>query len=327
MKIDSILKTIILLFIVLALFNNPQTKELVNNLGSDVKSKLNPPPSQNNHVEGNFLERSLSKVALNVLKTPEGRAFLENIITPVGVNQRDDFTFKSNNPEIMKSILKMKTHVQGEGEEAFCGCKIRFSYQTKNLRNIVIEPFKTHELILGSRQVIPALEASLTGMKQGELRSAIAMPKYAYNNKKFFNENYNPAEPIKLEVRLLEISSKVKIKPEEVKIFDDHLAYKAPIICGDMIRTHLKITKFNGKTLFDSKAKNIKLHFRVGDPSYPIIFGYGLQHKIATGTRVIITPGKYLASLEKEIGLFKNIDKGEEFYILEFYEIDAPKYY
>jgi hypothetical protein len=335
MKLDTILKIIIIVFIGTAFFNNPETKSTIEDLKNakeNIVAATTSPEKKELEPEGNFLEKSISKVAVNVLKTTEGRAFFENMITPINIKSKNDndIVIKSFNPEIVASLLNLKVIQPGEGPQAICGQDVTIGCEIMNSENFIIQPKTKYQIRLGNRTVIPAIENIVTGMKRGERREAISPSIYAYDIKKFRRKDVAFGAPVKIKVYLDQISSPNSFNQDEVKIFDDYIAYKIPLLCGDNINAHIKITKFNGDIIFNSK-KTGKLSLRVGSRDYPIIFGYALQYKIPVGIRVAITPGKYLRSFSVD-GLSKifpnnsSLPDLEEYYMVEFSDIDAPQY-
>ena len=68
--------------------NEPTTKQ------DEIIAVAKSPKKENNddstNLEGNFLERYLSNILLNILKTPEGRTFLENLIQPIDKINTED---------------------------------------------------------------------------------------------------------------------------------------------------------------------------------------------------------------------------------------------
>ena len=76
MDIDKIVKVTIICFIIYLLFNKPSTYETIDKAKKNTKEitkTITAEPDINDaELEGGAIERSLSKVAINVLKTPEG---------------------------------------------------------------------------------------------------------------------------------------------------------------------------------------------------------------------------------------------------------------
>lgn len=79
----------------------------------------------------------------------------------------------------------------------------------------------------------------------------------------------------------------------EVKIFDNEIAYRMPLLCGDKVSFDAKITKLSdGKVIFDSAQNATKLNMKIGDINYPMIVSYALTGKVPVGTRTVIAKGR-----------------------------------
>ena len=338
MQIDKTFKWVLILFLVYALFNAPGSKDTLRegfNTANNALSLTKTPEelTKDEKFEGTLVEKYLSNVAVNVLKTPEGRAFFENLVTPINLGiQGEKSVFNMPNEKIMSSLFNISTTAPGKGNSACCGHFVQFSYETMNNDNIIIEKRKTHIARTGNREIMPALENIITGMKVGETRTALSPGEFAYDGKKFRKEDVRFGEPIKFNVTLLDIQPNFFIKADDVKIFDDTIAYQLPLLCGDVVKFRAKIMKFNGDIIYDSNKQlnGNKISMRIGNQNFPAIFSYALHKKIPVGTRSIITPGKYFkAMIGNDVnhifnGKYKMPNKKEHF-LVEFYDIEPSR--
>ncbi len=279
-------------------------------------------PEAEPEMGGGFLERSLSQVLVNVLKTENGKAFFEKLVRPANEISGSDISIKvNNNDDIIKSLFKINTILEGKGEAVSCGHIVTASYQITNMHGLVIDSGqKTFRL--GKAEVIPALDNVIVGMKIGGVREAITHTKYAYDS-----PNFSKAKPkvgtsdyYKIRVTLQDAIPKL-FADNNVRIFDDELAHKIPLMCGEYAVFDVKIMKLDGTVIFDSKASHKQVSMFLGDIMYPMIFSHALYNKISAGTRTVICGGKYLRSLaskERSKIFHGQQPPMDEFYIMEF---------
>lgn len=280
--------------------------------------------SENNplapNVTGNFVEKTISNVLINVLKTDEGKMFFENILKPVnkplaGSGQG----FKINNDNLIEAMFDIKTFGDGEKGPATCGHIVTINYKILAPNNMVIRE-DTVTYPLGSGQVATGVDAVIVGMKTGQTRHAVISNKYTDNPQ-------NPsdkAESFKLNVLLKEIMPQ-NFAGDNVKIFDDEIAYKLPLLCGNKAVYHAKITKLSdGTVLYDSKKSGAKINMQIGNLSYPFIFSHALHNKIPVGTRTVIAPGKLFKSFINDSSAVLPETKlpEDEFFMLELYDFE-----
>ncbi|NRB10404.1 MAG: FKBP-type peptidyl-prolyl cis-trans isomerase [Rickettsiaceae bacterium] len=269
-------------------------------------------------VSGNFLERTLSKMLINALKTEEGRLFFENILQPIGRPiAGSDHGFKLNNDHLINSIFKIKTFGKGEIGPASCGHLVKIKYQLLTLKNVPFEE-KTVNIALGSKDTIPGMSAVVTGMKVGQTRHALIPGSYI--NKELETNNNSS---FKINVILQEILPQNFID-NNVKIFDDEIVYKWPLVCGNKVAYDVKITKLSsGEVIYDSTKLKQKILMRIGDVTFPLIFSHALHNKIPVGTRSVIAKGKYFKSYANEFSQIfpkKTLPK-DEYFMIEFFNI------
>ena len=339
MQFEKLFKWVLVFFLIYALFSNPTAKNKLQSgfdsatasLSSTVNREKVPEADK---FEGNMIEKYLSNVAVNVLKTPEGRAFFENLVTPIGigVEAKDSGSSEEIQNKMLESLFKVSVIQPGDGREACCGHIAQFKYQVTDSVGNIVEQESTQIIQLGSREIIPAIENIIPGMKVGELRVATSPGEYAYDAKKFRRESLRFGEPVQIELRLLDVQPNFVINPSEVRIFDDRISFQIPILCGDVVKFRVKIISFNGEEVFDSNSAfaGQKIQMRVGDNNFPAIFSYSLHKKIPVGKRTVIAPGKYFRSMmSKDINkIFSGkyqLPNPKEYFLIEFYDIESSR--
>lgn len=280
-------------------------------------------PQAKPEPEGGFIEKSLSQVLINVIKSPEGRAFLEKVVKPANAPiSNSAYTIKLNDIAILGELFRIETVSPGEGPKVSCGHIVTINYQITNSNRVIIESGQKN-FRLGSHDMIPALSNIIIGMQKGEIRKGVVPKKYAYDSPLFSGKQPQQAtEFYNIQVGLIDAIPN-NFADESVKIFDDEVAYTIPYLCGDLAIFNAKIMRANGETIYDSKHLRKKLTISIGDNLYPMIFSHALFNKTPVGTRTVICKGKHLRALfSKETSkIFKtralqpNID---EFFVVEF---------
>ena len=258
------------------------------------------PPADPNapapEIEGGILERSASKVLINVLKSPEGRSFLEKIVRPANSPVTGKYTIKVNEGSILKELMKIETMAEGEGPQASCGHVVTVNYEVINMQRVIMES-GTKTFTLGSHDMIPGLSDIIVGMRKGEVRKAIVPKLYAYDAPNFKGKQpSHPTEYYQISAKLI-TAIPDNFADNNVKIFDSEVAYVVPYLCGDRVTFNAKIMKINGDVVYNSATKNQPITMNIGDNSYPMIFSHALFNKTEFGTRTVICKGQHLHSL------------------------------
>lgn len=272
-------------------------------------------------VTGNFVEKAISNVLINVLKTDEGKMFFENILQPVNRPMAGSGQgFKINNDNLIESMFDIKTFGEGKSGPATCGHIVTVNYKILAPNNMVISE-NTITYPLGSGQIAPGVDAVIVGMKTGQTRHAVISSKYTDNVQQ--NTNDKP-DSFKLNVLLTQIMPQ-NFVDDSVKIFDDEIAYKLPLLCGNKAVYHVRITNLrSGTVIYDSKTSGAKLNMQIGNLSYPLIFSYAIHNKIPVGTRTVIAKGKLFKSFINDFStIFPSTKLPEnEFFMLELYDFE-----
>jgi hypothetical protein len=121
-----------------------------------------------------------------------------------------------------------------------------------------------------------------------------------------------------------------KIMPEnfisdEVKIFDDQLAYRIPLVCANKAIYDAKITRLrDSKVIYNSVDSGKKINMVIGNLNYPVIFSHALHNKIPVGTRTVIAPGRLFKSYASDYStIFPETKLPEdENFMIEFFNFD-----
>jgi len=273
-------------------------------------------------IEGGFIEKSISKVLINVIKSPEGRSFLEKVVRPAEPSITGEYTQKVNNNSITTELFRIERTTDGEGPKVSCGHTVTVQYEILNMQRVIVES-GTKTLTLGSHDMIPALSNVIVGMQKGESRKATVPKQFAYDSPNFSGKKPPfPTDYYQIKVHLVDIKLNNFID-DNVKIFDDEIAYIVPYLCGDSATFDAKIMRINGEVIYNSIDKHHKITMNIGDNLYPMIFSHALFNKTPFGTRSVICTGQHLQTLSNK-DLSKLFPKPypqlnqNEFFLIEF---------
>lgn len=300
----------------------PPPKEIPSNNIAPSENSASKEQAADPNLTGNFVEKTISNVLINVLKTDEGRMFFENILQPVNKPMAGSGQgFKLNNDNLVQAMFDIKTFGEGEKGPASCGHLVTIVYKILASNDMVISEGTT-TYHLGSGQIAPGVDAVIVGMKTGQTRNAVIANKYTDNKN---NNSSNKANSFKLTVLLKEIVPQ-NFVGDDVKIFDDEIAYKIPLLCGSKAVYHARVTKLaDGKVLYDSAANSgSKLNMNIGNLSYPVIFSHTLHNKIPIGIRTVIAKGRLFKSFINDFSFIFPETKlpEDEFFMLELYDFE-----
>lgn len=282
----------------------PEKQQEENN-----KEQKNSPEPQ-----GNFIEKTISNVLLNILQTEEGRMVFENILQPMNKPLAgSDQGINMNNNSLVEAMFDIKTFGDGKIGPASCGHIVTIEYKIYSANNVLMKQ-GTDTFSLGSEKILPGLDAVIVGMKVGQTRNAVIASKYT-----------NAAQPgknalVRVSILLNEIMPH-NFADDNVKIFDDTITYKLPLLCGNKAIFDAKITHLGqGKVIFNSENQGVKINMNIGNLNYPVIFSHSLHNKIPIGTRTVITKGSLLKSFVSDYSSIfpdtKMLDS--DFFMIEF---------
>ena len=279
------------------------------------------PTAPRPEIEGGFIEKSISKVLINVIKSPEGRSFLEKVVRPADQSITGEYTQKVNNNSITTELFRMETSAPGDGPKVSCGHTVTVQYEILNMQRVIVES-GTKTFTLGTRDIVPALSNVVVGMRKGETRKATSPKLFAYDSPNFNGKQPPfPTDYYQIKAHLVDVKID-NFVDDNVKIFDDEIAYIVPYLCGDPATFDAKIMRINGEVIYNSVDRNHKITMNIGDNSYPMIFSHALFNKTPFGTRSVICTGKHLQTLSTEPSKlsYKSLPQlnQTEFFLIEF---------
>lgn len=215
-------------------------------------------------------------------------------------NSKDLEIFKAKIfPDPTKNIVTIQDIQPGKGAPAVCGQKVRIIYQSYDEDNVMFKDSagaeKPLEYTIGMKEVIPALEEGVIGVKPDGVRNIFAPAHLAYDAKGFANDAVPKASRIRFEVKLLSATPEIPA-PEDssYRFFDAYKGLGTPLKCGDTARVHFVVWNTQGKKIYSS--------FNVGVPPIEVNIGkgeqfLGLEHAIIgmrpSTKRTVIVPPKF----------------------------------
>ncbi|KAF8818878.1 FKBP-type peptidyl-prolyl cis-trans isomerase [Rickettsia endosymbiont of Cardiosporidium cionae] len=284
---------------------------------------------------GSFIEKKISVIASNVLKTEQGQKYLDKIFSNITLNDSENllrYHNKVNKLNIAQSLFNIQTYGKGSIGPVICGQKVTFNYKISKLdEKIIFSGKKT--INLGNREFFPELDVILVGMNVGETRESIIendtniYSTLGTSNEKYhFVQSNNPTQGsevnlqnlknIKISVTLEDISPIISIDDKKIKIFNDKTSYGIPVLCGEKINFNMNITELESSKIFDEFNTHKKIHMRIGDTELPMIFSYVINEKLTNNNLMFICKGDLLQNIEQS-----NIN------FLEKYKIIDDKHY
>jgi hypothetical protein len=254
-------------------------------------------------------------VLSNVLKTNEGRLFLESLLQPMKDSDGINEGFKMNSDNFVNSLFEINTTGVGGKGPASCGHIVKVDYKIFAANNALVEQ-NAATFPLGSGKIAPGLDAVIVGMKVGQTRHATISSKY-------FKDTANDKTSVfKVNILLQDIMPD-NFADNDVKIFDDQLAYKMPLLCGSLAVYDVKITSLrDNNIIYNSVGTGNKISMQLGNLAYPMIFSHALHNKIPIGTRTVIAKGKLFksyASANSAIFPEKTLPE-DEYFMIEFFK-------
>ena len=91
---------------------------------------------------------------INILKSDEGRMFMESMLQPMNKTVAGSGSgFKMNNDNFIQSIFKINSFGDGEKGPASCGHIVTVHYKILNIQNTVLED-KVVTFPLGSEKIV-----------------------------------------------------------------------------------------------------------------------------------------------------------------------------
>ena len=183
----------------------------------------------------------------------------------------------------------------GSGARAICGQKATLSYDSFLPNNQSLENAgkdKPLTFRIGSRNVVPALDAGVIGMKKSGKRSIEASGAWAYGDKPFAPED----SPVRFEIELLDLSPALPdIASLPYRIADIAPGQGAAIACGDLVRARITLWSAEGKKLYESKEP---LAFTPGKSEVFLGLEQGVIGMQPSGARTLIVPPALQKTME-----------------------------
>ena len=273
-------------------------------------------------MQGGMIEKTLSKVMINVLQSPEGKEFISKVITTANTPISGEHTLKVHDIALVRELFHIEITNPGSGPKVSCGHTVNVDYKITNSKGVVVESGpKTFRL--GNPEIVPGLSNVIVGMQKGESRKAILHKSYSYDSQYFHGSKPEKAtDYYYVNVTLLDMAPD-NFAGDYVKIFDDEIAFSGPYLCGDLAVFDAKIMKTDGTVIYDSEAHNQKIQMHLGDNEYPMIFSHALFSKVPVGVRSVICKGENLKSFGSD-GTSKIFPKAQvqptsnDFFLIEF---------
>jgi hypothetical protein len=267
------------------------------------------------NISGNFLERTMSNVLANILKTEEGKAIFAQIIQPMYQPLNGELIgYKVNNSNIIDSMFHINILQAGAGKNTVCGQKVVINYKIYDLTGNLLSTENDKHIRLGENMIVPSLDAVIVGMKKGEKRSALITDKYINYATHNLSSDKKTTYNAKFDIELISAED-LPYNYNDVRMFDDEMAYTVPLLCGMETSFDMKVTDLtNNKTLYDTKGKD-QIKMRIGQPDYPLILSFLIHNKIPVGTRTAIIQAFMLK--DKTFGNNIKIDNKNSYLMIE----------
>lgn len=266
------------------------------------------------NFEGSFLERKAVNVLTLLAKTPEGKEFLENLFSKPG----DMPCGTKNQPITNFDGIKFIDLSLGAGRSAVCGDKATITYVIRNEKDQSLdEGSKT--IRLGDLSVLKGLEQAVVGMQVNGKRKVYIPPHLAFDMPEFRTEAVPKGQPVYAEISLQDLVPMVgRHIPHQ---YDMLQGTGEPVMCGDTIPIHYRLSKLDGGVLYDSKERRREpLALRVGNMSNPRAFVLGVEKMRFGGKRTIIVPPKMLRAGTAEIThrfIPPSVELNDQAYVLD----------
>lgn len=320
-----------LIFIIVMIFiyldNKPQNTNISSKsseIAKNIVKTITPETdnkADNKEIEGNFVERALSRVASNALKTPEGQTFLNNLVVKdyKKLNQEDPYNI--TDIDLVANLHNIEADNSKATHKIYCGDIVKVKYIIKDVHDKQLES-ATKLVTLGEGNLLPALEDAIANSYVGSKLKLITPLEYGYHSAAYkFNINSkNKPAIVKVEA---EIISKANPNQETNKIYKSNkfFAHQKPLSCGQSLNFTYKLTELDGKEIMQQK----NYAYKIGLRSDPIIFSRALFNEIKASHLQVIFAGRELKNFENKFNAkFKNKQlKDDKFYYLEIFDIKA----
>ncbi|MBF8246702.1 MAG: hypothetical protein ISN64_01755 [Rickettsia sp.] len=309
-KFISFLIVILLVYFMYTVFFNTSKQSLANNFTK-------------NELKGNFLERTLSNILVNILNTEQGKKSFQKFSELMEDNIKKiipkDFTIDQSFSDLV-SLEYLKSDQRGKGECIICGQNFHVKYQIMN-DNYDILYEQEEKSSLGASTNTREINMLVPGMKIGETINSI----FKFQFGEFDDKKFNVNQFYKIFIQLLKKDPPYLMSTEDIFIFDSQVSNVDldKILCGDKISFQFRIIDLSTKKVIFDSQKTFVTSF-LGDTSLPIVFNYALHKKPLKSLRSVICEGKHLKSINSNVEeILLNLEKlgiyHQTLYMVEFY--------
>lgn len=267
------------------------------------------------NFEGSYLEKKAVNILTLLAKSPEGRQLLENLFSnpgqssPCAAKQTPITTFDG---------IKFIDLDLGIGRSAICGDNVKIAYAVRNANDQLLTE-GSEEIHLGQLKLLKGLEQAVVGMQEGGKRKVYIPSHLAFDPPEFRHEAIPIGEPVYAEITLQKLIPTISQRiPRQ---FDTKPGNGIPIMCGDIVPIHYKISRLDGSILYNSHDRRREpLALKVGNLETPTGFQLAVEKMHFGGKRtLILTPTMLRAGSEEMTRRFipSGVELKDQAYILD----------
>jgi FKBP-type peptidyl-prolyl cis-trans isomerase 2 len=327
MQHSGLVKLFLLGFLAFAIYKYDRNKidTFSNNISqkvSSVTSILNNDPEEvistpetltvTEEPSPSFIEKKITNIIRNTLKTPEGKEIVETIVKQL-----------SNEDAKTKKLLLENFYFDeirtGSGPATTCGQQVELSYGTVPIKTkedvpTINEKDKRRFIVnLGSGKLSKTLEKSLVGMKKGGRRHIT----YTNSRIDIGNKNYNSFYFSDVTLNnVIPQPSKVKYTKITNKNINTNNTSTQKLRCGDEIILDYTLTDLKGNLLYDSKTNQLpSKSIKIGEAILTTEISRALDNSPINQELSITISTKELANIEF-LSLPNKFNTSEEVIIL-----------
>jgi len=256
-----------------------------------------------------FFSNFAANVVTKLAQTDKGSDLILRLVKPMAapLNQT---VVKTNNAFFIDQtfdVININLNSQENAKTAYCGAEVVIDYNITQ-KGLRIDTKENQRIILGLGETHPIIENLVVGMKEGQKRKGKIPYPYLGKLITYAKDTEDKKSGLHAEVTLLQVLS-----PEllDIKIFDDSVSIDPTQLCGYPLSCNARISKLDGTKLWESK-----IHYQLGDKTFPALFSYSLFNKLPESIRTVISPIKYLDKLVDNI-VDTSINP-DDFVVIEF---------
>ena len=225
----------------------------------------------NSYQPQNIVERVVTNVITDFVKTPTGYVMAKNLLTPKNqINLTNHYiSTKGFNKNIEK--YKLEHLRESNGAVTNCGQRIKLQYIITDSKETILDS-KVTEYRIGKHN-IEEFNILPIGLRVGGLSKA-----------KFLSTKDNiSGHDISITLSVLKHVDNDDINTGNIKIFDEYISNNIPVQCSDKVKFDFKLSEVNGKIVNEGN-KELKL----GDTESNHVLSYLLTNMQLMGTRTVI---------------------------------------